>query len=131
MTAAIIGGAKRSGERRLCRVYRLKELQRTAAPVWDEIDILVTPTAGTIYRVDELEAEPVKLNANLGYYTNFMNLLDLAAIAVPAGFQRDGMPFGVTSRRPAFNDEVLCSLGDIAHRAAVKTMGATGCRFPH
>ena len=98
--------------------------------MWDEIDILITPTAGTIYRVDELEAEPVKLNANLGYYTNFMNLLDLAAIAVPAGFQRDGMPFGVTFAAPAFNDEVLCSLGDIAHRAAVKTMGATGLPLP-
>ena len=73
------------------------------------MDILVTPTAGTIYRVDELEAEPLKLNSNLGYYTNFMNLLDLAAIAVPAGFQRDGLPFGVTFVAPAFNDEVLCA----------------------
>jgi allophanate hydrolase len=72
----------------------------------------------------------VKLNSNIGYYTNFMNLLDLAAIAVPAGFQRDGLPFGVTLVAPAFNDEVLCSLGDIAHRAAVKTMGATGLPLP-
>ena len=72
----------------------------------------------------------MKLNSNLGYYTNFMNLLDLAAIAVPAGFQRDGLPFGVTLVAPAFNDEVLCSLGEIAHRAAVKTMGATGLPLP-
>ena len=131
VTAAIIGGAKRfSANDAFAGYYRLKELQRSTAPVWDEIDILVTPTAGSIYRVDELEAEPVKLNANLGYYTNFMNLLDLAAIAVPAGFQRNGLPFGVTLVAPAFNDEVLCSLGDIAHRAAVKTMGATGLPLP-
>ena len=131
VTAAIIGGAKRfSANDAFAAYYRLKELQRRTAPVWDEIDILVTPTAGTIYRVDELEAEPVKLNSNLGYYTNFMNLLDLAAIALPAGFQRDGLPFGVTLAAPAFNDEVLCALGDIAHRAAVKTMGATGLPLP-
>jgi allophanate hydrolase len=131
VTAAIIGGAKRfSANDAFAAYYRLKELQRRTAPVWDEIDILVTPTAGTIYRVDELEAEPVKLNSNLGYYTNFMNLLDLAAIAVPAGFQRDGLPFGVTLVAPAFNDEVLCSLGDIAHRAAVETMGASGLPLP-
>ena len=131
VTAAIIGGAKKfSANDAFAGYYRLKELQRKTAPIWDEIDILVTPTAGTIYRVDELEAEPVKLNSNLGYYTNFMNLLDLAAIAVPAGFQRDGMPFGVTLVAPAFNDDVLCSLGDIAHRAAVKTMGATGLPLP-
>jgi allophanate hydrolase len=131
VTAEIIGGAKRfSANDAFAGYYRLQELRRRTAPVWNEIDILVTPTAGTIYRVDELEAEPVKLNANLGYYTNFMNLLDLAAIAVPAGFQRDGLPFGVTFVAPAFNDEVLCSLGDIAHRAAVKTIGATGLPLP-
>ena len=131
VTAAIIGGAKKfSANDAFAGYYRLKQLQRKTAPVWDEIDILVTPTAGSIYRLDELEAEPVKLNSNLGYYTNFMNLLDLAAIAVPAGFQRDGLPFGVTLVAPAFSDEVLCSLGDIAHRAAVKTMGATGLPLP-
>jgi allophanate hydrolase len=131
VTAAIIGGAKRfSANDAFSAYYRLQALRRQTAPVWDAVDILVTPTAGTIYRVDELEAQPVKLNSNLGYYTNFMNLLDLAAIAVPAGFQRDGLPFGVTFVAPAFNDEVLCSLGDIAHRAAVKTMGATGLPLP-
>jgi allophanate hydrolase len=131
VTAAIIGGATRfSANDAFAAYYRLQALRRQTAPVWDTVDILVTPTAGTIYRVDELEAEPVKLNSNLGYYTNFMNLLDLAAIAVPAGFQRDGLPFGVTFVAPAFNDEVLCALGDVAQRAAVKTMGATGLPLP-
>jgi allophanate hydrolase len=55
--------------------------------VWNDIDVMLTPTAGTIYRIAEMQADPIRLNANLGYYTNFMNLLDLAATAVPAGFQ--------------------------------------------
>lgn len=131
VTRQIIGAAtKHSAIDTFAAYYRLKELQRRAAPLWDEIDVLVTPTAGTIYRIAEVEADPVRLNSNLGYYTNFMNLLDLAAIAVPAGFQRDGLPFGITLVAPAFNDEALCALGDEAQRAAVKTMGATGLPLP-
>jgi allophanate hydrolase len=110
--------------------YRLKQLQRKTAPVWDAVDVLVTPTAGTIYRIDEVEADPIRLNSNLGRYTNFMNLLDLAAVAVPAGFQRNGLPFGATLIAPAFADEALCALGDAAQRACVDTMGATGLPLP-
>jgi allophanate hydrolase len=132
VTAQIIGGArKHSAIDAFAAYYRLKELQRRCAALWDEIDVLVTPTAGTIYGVAEVEADPVRLNSNLGYYTNFMNLLDLAAIAVPAGFQRDGLPFGITLVAPAFTDDALCALGDRAHRAAVKTMGATGLPLPN
>src|SRR5262245_16377450 len=131
VTRAIIGGAPRhSAIDAFSAYYRLQELRRATAPVWNEIDLLVTPTAGTIYRIAEVEADPVRLNSNLGYYTNFMNLLDLAAIAVPAGFQRDGLPFGVTLAAPAFTDEALCTLGEIAQRASVKTMGATGLPLP-
>lgn len=131
VTAKIIGGAQRfSAADAYAGYYRLKELQRRTAPVWDAIDLLVTPTAGTIYRIAEVEADPVALNSNLGYYTNFMNLLDLAAIAVPAGFQKDGLPFGATLAAPAFADESLCELGNIAQRAMVKTMGATGLSLP-
>jgi len=131
VTAGIIGGATRySAVDTYAAYYRLKELQRATAPVWDGIDVLVTPTAGTIYRIAEVEADPVRLNSNLGYYTNYMNLLDLAAIAVPAGFQADGLPFGVTFAAPAFADEELCLLGDIAQKAMVRTMGATGQPLP-
>jgi len=132
VTREIVGGArKHSAIDAFAAYYRLKELARRCAPLWDEIDVLVTPTAGTIYRIAEVEADPVRLNSNLGYYTNFMNLLDLAAIAVPAGFQRDGLPFGITLVAPAFNDETLCALGDVAQRGAVKTMGATGLPLPN
>ena len=131
VTGAIISGATRhSAVDAFSAYYRLKELQRRTAPVWDAIDVLVTPTAGTIYKIAEVEADPVKLNSNLGYYTNFMNLLDLCAIALPAGFQANGLPFGATLAAPAFADEALCVLGEIAQRAMVKTMGATGLAFP-
>jgi len=131
VTRAIIGGATRhSAIDAFSAYYRLQELRRTTAPVWNAIDVLLTPTAGSIYRIAEVEADPVRLNSNLGYYTNFMNLLDLAAIAVPAGFQRDGLPFGVTLAAPAFSDDALCVLGDIAQRAMVTTLGATGLPLP-
>jgi len=131
VTAGIITGATRhSAIDAFAAYYRLKELRRRTAPVWDAIDILVTPTAGTIYRIAEVEADPIRLNSNLGYYTNYMNLLDLSAIAVPAGFQHDGLPFGATLVAPAFADEALCVLGGIAQRAMVKTMGATGLPLP-
>ncbi|MGC2166176.1 MAG: allophanate hydrolase, partial [Gallionella sp.] len=72
----------------------------------------VTPTAGTIYRIDEMLADPIRLNANLGYYTNFMNLLDCAAVAVPAGFQDNGLPFGITLVAPAHQDIPLLHLAE-------------------
>ena len=65
------------------------------------IEPISTPTAGSIYRIAEVQADPVRLNSHLGRYTNFMNLLDLAAVAVPAGFTPQGLPFGVTLAGPA------------------------------
>ena len=94
------------------------------------VDVIVTPTAGTIYRIDEVDAEPVQLNSNLGYYTNFMNLVDLAAVAVPAGFQNNGLPFGVTFIAPAFADRSLLALADRFHCGQSLDMGATRHALP-
>ncbi|MEL7227091.1 MAG: allophanate hydrolase, partial [Cyanobacteria bacterium J06576_12] len=77
-------------------LYAVEKLKRKSQSLWNEIDVLAVPTTGTIYRIDEVEAEPLKLNANLGYYTNFVNLLDLCAIAIPNGFQTNGLPSGIT-----------------------------------
>jgi allophanate hydrolase len=71
---------------------------------------MILPTAGTIYTKAAVEAEPVLLNTNLGYYTNFVNLMDLAAVAVPAGFRRDGLPFGVSLVGRSFSDAALLAL---------------------
>ena len=67
--------------------YKLRELRRATEAEWARMDVLMLPTTGTIYKHQEVAADPVKLNTNLGYYTNFVNLLDLAALAVPAGFR--------------------------------------------
>jgi allophanate hydrolase len=110
--------------------YRLRELQRHTVRVWEQADCMVTPTAGTIYRIADVQADPIALNANLGYYTNFMNLLDLSATAVPAGFQNDGLPFGVTLVAPAHRDVPLLHLAARLHRASVQTIGATRLPIP-
>ena len=109
----IIAGAKRfSAADAYGGMYQLEALRKEAALVWNKIDCLVTPTAGTIYRIEEMLADPIRLNANLGYYTNFMNLLDCAAVAVPAGFQENGLPFGITLVAPAHQDIPLLHLAD-------------------
>jgi allophanate hydrolase len=91
-------------------VYQLEALKRLAATQWASIDVMLLPTAGTIYTKDAVEADPIQLNTNLGYYTNFVNLMDLAAVAVPAGFRADGLPFGVSLIGPAFSDAALLAL---------------------
>ena len=109
----IIGGAKKfSAADAFTGMYQLEALRKETSPVWDKIDCMVTPTAGTIYRIDEMLADPIRLNANLGYYTNFMNLLDYAAIAIPAGFQDNGLPFGITLVAQAHQDVPLLHLAE-------------------
>jgi len=90
---------------------RLLELKRIVDRLFTTFDLLVVPSAPTIYKVSEIEAKPVELNSRLGRYTNFANLLDLAAIAVPAGLRQDGLPFGITLLGPAFTDRALAALG--------------------
>ena len=112
-------------------LYKLRELKRIADKVWSEVDVAVTPTAGTIYTIAELEANPIQLNANLGYYTNFMNLLDYSATAVPTGFQANGLPLGVTLFAPAHQDVPLLRLAGKLQRACVNTAGATRRPLPN
>jgi allophanate hydrolase len=111
VTKQIIGNAaKFSAADTFNAMYQLKVLQRKAEEVWNDIDVLVTPTAGTIYTIAEVQADPIQTNTNLGYYTNFMNLLDMAAIAVPTGFQTNGLGFGITLSAPAFSDDALYNI---------------------
>ena len=97
-------------------IYRLQELKRQAEQLWDAVDVMMMPTAGRIFRVDEVLAEPVLRNTDLGYYTNFMNLLDFSAIALPAGFRPDGLPFGITFFAPAFKDADLLDWASLWER---------------
>ncbi|MDH3739858.1 MAG: allophanate hydrolase, partial [Alphaproteobacteria bacterium] len=124
------GGAEPSAADAFAAEYRLRELRRSVEPVWSDIDALLTPTAPTIYTIAQLEADPIQLNSNLGTYTNYMNLLDLCGVAVPAGFQADGLPFGVTLAAPAFRDSELLPLADALHRAADTGLGAARLAVP-
>ncbi len=110
---------------------RLAAARAQTAPVWRDIDLLLLPTTGGIYRLAEVEREPVKLNETLGRYTNFVNLLDLAALAVPNGLQRHGLPAGVSLVGPAFHDPLLAAIGARFHAASGLSLGATGAELPH
>jgi allophanate hydrolase len=126
----IAGGAKPLAADAFVAYYRLKELQRITDAAWREIDAMITPTAPRPYTVAELLDDPIRLNSNLGYYTNFVNLLDLAGVAFPGGFQRDGLPFGVTLLARAFTDAGLLELSDEIHRALDFPLGALDTRIP-
>lgn len=121
-------GAQISAPDTFAALYRLKALQQQTRAVWDDIDCLVTPTAGTIYTIDAVQADPIRLNSNLGHYTNFVNLLDLSAVAVPTGFMTDGLaglPWGVTLVARSGQDLPLLTLASRLHARTVPTVGAT------
>lgn len=107
----ILGGKAPSAADCFRATYRLAELRRAADTILATVDALVAPTAGTIYTVAELAADPIRLNSNLGRYNNFMNLLDLCGLTVPAGRYSFGPGFGITFIAPAWQDETLLALG--------------------
>ena len=98
-------------------LYRLAALQRETEKAWQNMDVLLLPTAPTTYTIEQVQNDPVQLNATLGYYTNFVNLLDLCAVAVPAGFTRAGLPFGVTAIARAFSEKGLLVLANSIQQA--------------
>jgi allophanate hydrolase len=131
LTARIIGeGAHYSAADAFAGMHRLESLKRETQAQWSLIDCLMVPTAGTTYTVEEIEAEPIRLNGNLGHYASFANLLDLSGVAVPAGFDERGLPFGITLLGPAFADEALLRLSDRFHHSASYTLGATAAPLP-
>ncbi len=108
--------------------YRLGELQLRARAAMAGCDALLLPTAPSHYTIEELLHNPVELNSRLGTYTNFVNLLDLSALAVPAGFKKSGLPFGVTFMAPAFHDRRLTTLGRrFVGEPEAAPRPATGC----
>lgn len=110
--AIVEGGRKFTAVEAFRAQYRLAALAREAAPTWERCSALMLPTAGTIYTVEQMLADPVALNSNLGRYTNFMNLLDLCGIAIPSGFREDGIASGVTLFAPAWQDVRLFELAE-------------------
>jgi allophanate hydrolase len=122
----ILDGASYSAADAFQSVYRLEALKQAAAKEWTRIDLMLLPTTGTIYTHEAIAADPVRLNSNLGFYTNFVNLMDLAAVAVPAGF-RSHLPFGVSLIGPAFSDEALLAIAGRYLGERREERAAPGC----
>ncbi|MET0204118.1 MAG: allophanate hydrolase [Casimicrobiaceae bacterium] len=127
----IVAGACGYSATDLFEAQALLDDRRSAlAPLWDACDVLVVPTAPTIYTIADIEAAPVERNRRLGAYTNFVNLLDLAAIAVPASLRDDGLPFGITLIGPAGSDLMLAELAQRFHADTGLPLGALGAPMP-
>jgi allophanate hydrolase len=125
LTRSIIEAGRRYSALDAVRAqYQLAELRKTVDKIFAEIDVLLLPTAATAYEIAAVAADPLRINRDLGYYTNFVNLLDLAAIALPAGFNRAGLPFGISLIAPAFGDRALLDLGTRHQALAGLPLGA-------
>jgi allophanate hydrolase len=110
--------------------HALAEARRLARAMFARVDALIVPTAPFCPTLAELAADPIGPNSRLGTFTNFVNLCDLAAIAVPAGFGPDGMPVGVTLLGPAWSEGRLAAIADRIHRASTDRIGATANALP-
>jgi len=119
VTAKIILGARKlSAVDAFRAMYRLADLEVPAQHQWNNMDFMLLPTAARHYTHEEIAAEPIALNTRLGYYTNFVNLLNLAGVAVPCGWRANSMPFGVTLVGPAWSDAALLQTAGRLHRAS-------------
>ena len=122
----IVEGARPTAADAFAAFYKLEELRRVRDHVFRSIEALVLPTVPTVYTVDQVLADPIGLNSRLGVYTNFVNLLDLCGLAVPAVMRSDGVPAGITLLAPAGSDAALASLGRAFHADTGLPLGATG-----
>ncbi len=110
--------------------HLLAQARREAAELFHAYDALLLPTTMPCPTLAEVAADPVGVNSRLGTWTNFVNLCDLAAIAVPAGIGADGLPFGVTVVGPAWSEGRLIAIADAIHRGFAKYVGATSEKLP-
>jgi len=126
----ILGGARPTAVDAFAAFYKLQELRRVREHVFRSIDALLLPTAPTVYTVEQVLANPVELNSRLGTYTNFVNLLDMCGLALPAAMRPDGAPSGVTLLAPAGHDAMLASIGRVFHADTCLPLGALGLPQP-
>lgn len=116
-TKKIIEGAKSyTAVDTFLSLYKLEELKAKADQIMHKVAFMIVPTTPTIYKIEDIQKEPFALNRNLGYYTNFVNLLDLCALAVPNGFQSNGLPMGLTFIAAAHNEKKLLEIGKLFKR---------------
>jgi allophanate hydrolase len=122
--AVIAPGASLSAVETFRAFYRLAGLRAKAQSIWSDIDALLLPTAPAVYNRTEVEADNIRLNSRLGTYTNFVNLLDLCGLAVPAVIAADRRPYGVTFLAPSGQDGFLAGLGQTFEAASRLPLGA-------
>ncbi len=131
VTRAIIEGAlKFDAVAAFEAFYALADLRRKTSRAWSDFDLMLVPTIPCVYTVAEVEADPVRLNSRLGTYTNFVNLLDLSAIAAPSGMRGDGLPSSVTLIGPAGADGLIAGIASAIQAHSGAPMGATGLAAP-
>ncbi|MGJ8691484.1 MAG: allophanate hydrolase [Thalassotalea sp.] len=121
----ISAGATPKATDSFAAMYKLQALKKLADKLVNSVDVIVTPTAGRHFTLAEIEEEPIARNSQLGYYTNFMNLLDFAAIAVPTSFTKNNMPFGITLFSDAMTDQKLLTLAKRIQDTTQLPLGAT------
>jgi allophanate hydrolase len=126
----ILAGARSTAADAFTALYRLEDLRRVRDRVFRSIDALLLPTVPTTYTIDEVLADPIALNSRLGTYTNFVNLLDLCGLALPAAMHADGTPFGITLLAPGGHDATLASIGRVFHAETGLALGALGAAPP-
>ena len=123
-------GARLTAADTFAALYRLQALRRVAERTFAQLDAIVLPTAPTAYTTAQVAANPIELNSRLGTYTNFVNLLDLCGLALPASMRDDGIPFGITLLAPAGRDAELASIGRVFHADTKLTIGAKSLAQP-
>ncbi|CAE7800190.1 atzF [Symbiodinium sp. CCMP2592] len=106
--------------------YRMRALHRAAEASMEaaKAQVLVTPTVGATYKIEDVLADPIALNTNLGRFTNHMNLLDLCGLAVPTMWAGEALPFGVTISAQAGSDAYICDIGQRLHAFSGLPVGA-------
>jgi len=110
--------------------YLKQDLARKIQQKLADFDALIVPTAPTIYTIEQLQQNPIEYNAHLGTYTNFTNLADLSALALPAGFRADHLPFGITLIAPAWHDAALVHFGKAWQNYLALKLGALDKTLP-
>jgi allophanate hydrolase len=126
----ILGGARPTAVDTFSAFYQLERLRRVVAQTFESIDVLAVPTAPTHYTIEQILADPVGLNSRLGTYTNFVNLLDLCGLAVPAALRDGNRPFGITLLAPGGNDGLLAAIGRRFHADTGLPLGALDRKQP-
>ncbi len=123
VTRGIVESAERwSASDTFAALYRQLELKREAERIFSLIDVLALPTVGTYFTIAEMEADPITRNTMMGFYSYFVNLLDLCAVAVPSGFYSNGLPAGVTLIAPAFHDATCAAIASRFHQTLADAM---------